>query len=52
MKRRKKEVEKRHECLMQQKKKAPNLLNVAVMSAWVIGSGSGYWQRNLDLAQG
>lgn len=52
MKRRKKEVEKRHECLMQQKKKAPNLLNVAVMSAWVIGSGSGYWQRKLDLAQG
>lgn len=48
----KKEVEKRHECLMQQKKKIPALLNVAVMSAWVIGSGSGYWQRKLDLAQG
>lgn len=34
------------------KKKQLNLLNIAVMSAWVIGSGSGYWQRKLDLAQG
>lgn len=35
-----------------EKKIIPNLLNVAVMSAWVIGSGSGYWQRKLDLARG